>query len=123
MMFRADFVSQLDLLKRRGRLVVYGGIGVALPFNAFVVFETFRRFPPREHNPEAVPWYLAALVITSIPVLALWIVFRYVVARYAPACPSCHARATWIERDEILSSGRCPKCGAELPWTLAAPVD
>ena len=116
MMFRADFVSQLDLLKRRGRLVVYGGIGVALPFNAFVVFETFRRFPPREHNPEAVPWYLAALVITSIPVLALWIVFRYVVAR-------SRSRATWIERDEILSSGRCPKCGAELPWTLAAPVD
>ena len=112
-MLRVDFISQLDELKRRLRPVVYGGWALVFLFDLAVICYIFYRFPPRARNLEGLLWYVAGFVITSMTFVALAIVVRRTIARHAPACPGCGSRATWRERPQILSSGRCPKCGTE----------
>jgi hypothetical protein len=112
-MMRADFVAQMDNLKRRARLAFYGGGALAILFNVSVVWYVFYRYPPGTPNQAALVWYLAGLSATSVTAVIFFVLIRKLAARHAPVCPGCGARATWRERPEILSSGCCPRCGAE----------
>jgi hypothetical protein len=114
-MTRAEFIAQLDTLKRRGQPVLYGYFALLLLFDSAVIFWTFRRYPlasVQGARDGRVVWYLSAFLVV-VGAFALYVrALRRVAARYAPKCPVCGQPASWKDRAYILSSSRCRKCGS-----------
>lgn len=118
-MEREAFISQLDELRHRARTYLLGVGTAVFLFNLAIIAYVLHRYPPSVHNRAALGWYLAAFAVTSITVVTFVLLLRQVIARYAPACPTCGTIVTWRERSQILNSGRCPKCSSELVHGIA----
>jgi len=112
-MEREAFISQLNELKHRSRVYIWGVGALVFLFNLATIAYVFHRYPPRLHSPTAVGWYLAAFAVTSITVFTFASLLRKLIARYAPSCANCGTIVTLRDRSQILNSARCPKCSSE----------
>ncbi|MGE5823084.1 MAG: hypothetical protein ACM36A_00665 [Bacteroidota bacterium] len=109
-MTQAEFISRLDELKRHARPVFWWGAALVFLFEALVIYYILHLYP---HARAALPWYFAGFIVMFAAVIAFAVLLRRITVRFAPACPACGAPATWRDRAQVLSSGRCPKCGSE----------
>src|SRR6266404_4200279 len=53
-----------------------------------------------------------AVLLDDLAIVALYLVRRRTINRYAPVCRTCGAKATWKLRSQILITGHCPRCHA-----------
>lgn len=116
-MTRSEFVAQMNRLKHKARQVLYFGGTFVLVFNGMVIYYLFQLYPLRGRTVAALPWYVGAFAVTSVAVLGLTLALRWTIARYGPICPACGTPATWAGRAQVLSSGRCAKCGSDFVET------
>jgi predicted RNA-binding Zn-ribbon protein involved in translation (DUF1610 family) len=107
----ADLDAQLYQLRRVLRPVsLWGGVLVA-SVEAAILVTTFRAYPPSAHDRNALAWYTVSFIACWVPILAWYLALRRLLAKFAPKCEPCGHAVTFLERDRILSTGQCPKCG------------
>jgi len=105
-----QFTAQLDELRRRGRPLFYAGGAAALLIDLVILIYVVRLPPLYAHGREALTAYLVALVACVPAIVVLHLALRWTVNRYAPACRTCGAKATWKVRSQVLVTGHCPSC-------------
>lgn len=113
-MTRAEFESKLNALQRKGRRVYWCGWTMAMSVDIAVLSYIFYWYPLGRNIPGTLPWYGAGSAITIVVMSTFIVVFKRTIARLAPSCSTCGAQVRWPDRAEILRTGRCPKCDAEL---------
>jgi hypothetical protein len=114
----AQFIAQLNELRRRGRpLFFVGGVAVLL-IDLAVILYVLRLYPLHAHSPDALAAYWIGFAACWLPIAALYMALRRTVNRYAPVCRTCCAKATWKLRSQILITGHCPACHAAFFATL-----
>jgi len=118
----AQFIDQLNELKRRGRPLFYVGAAAVLLVDLDIIFYALHLYPLQAHSPEAPAAYWIAFAACWLPIAVLYLALRITVNRYAPVCRTCGAKATWKLRSEILVTGHCPSCHAAFFVTLADPM-
>ena len=112
-MTKAQLTSALDSLRRHSRpLLVVGLIITALNTVAVVCWLVLYQ---QHMNPHQV-------VVSGLVFLAIYLIMcgawlfagKSVLRRYAPTCPQCGSLITCTNRNLVLSTGLCPKCGKTL---------
>jgi hypothetical protein len=107
-----EFIAQLDALRRRVRpMLLVGGVLVLL-VDAAIVYYVFQLYPPEARSREPLIADSIALLACCPAIGALYLALRRMIRKYAPACRTCGATATWKLRAEILTTGHCPSCHA-----------
>jgi|GEM_PF-2667757 len=118
----AQFIDQLNELKRRGRPLFFVGAAAVLLVDADIILYVLHLYPLQAHSRDALAAYWIAFAACWLPIAALYLALRLTVNRYAPVCRNCGAKATWKLRSEILVTGHCPSCHAAFFATLADPL-
>jgi hypothetical protein len=109
-MTQAEFIFQLEELRRRVLPVYYGGGAMVFLFNLTVILYVFHFYPPQIRNQDSLIAYSVVFVACLSVLVGFYIVLRKTISRYAPICSACGAKATWKERSKILTTCRCQKC-------------
>jgi len=110
----AELAAQLHHLRRALRPTFFlGGVLVAL-VEVTILAATFRAYPLNRYDPNALTWYVVSSFACCVPILVWYLMLRQLLARFAPKCERCGHAVTLLERDRILSTGRCPKCGSAI---------
>ena len=108
----AEFIAQLNEFQRRYRRLFYvGGAAVLLVDLAIIVY-VFRLYPLQVGGADALAAYWIGFAACWPAIVALYLVRRRTINRYAPVCRTCGAKATWKLRSQILITGHCPRCHA-----------
>lgn len=115
----AQFIDQLNELKRRGRPLFFVGGAAVLLADADIILYVLHLYPLQAHSRDALAAYWIAFAACWLPIAVLYLALRLTVNRYAPVCRTCGAKATWKLRSEILVTGHCPSCHAAFFATLA----
>lgn len=107
----ADLDAQLHQMRRALRPVsLWGGV-LAASVEVAILVTTFRAYPPGGHDRNALAWYITSFIACWVPILAWYLVLRRLLSKFAPKCELCGHVVTFPERDRIVSTGQCPKCG------------
>lgn len=111
-MTRTEFISQLDMLKQRTPVFVFLGLTLGLLHTSTAIYWLFF-YRPYVTQQQVLYSGLTLFTIYLVTVGALVWGIKRCVARYAPSCQDCGGRITWRERDQILTSGQCPRCHSQ----------
>jgi len=117
----AQFIEQLNELKRRGRPLFYVGAAAVLLVDLDIILYVLHLYPLQAHSRDAFTAYWIAFAACWLPIAVLYLALRIIVNRYAPVCRTCGAKATWKLRSEILVTGHCPSCHSAFFVTPADP--
>lgn len=110
---REEIVRQLDALRFHGRRIFVWFPALVLINVPLPIYEVHL---VRIHSPsrKVVAFGLLGLAVWAITVLIFVAAIKRTIARHAVACPLCSGRITWRERNTVLASGQCSRCGCEL---------
>jgi len=110
---RSEFISQLDSSERHGVRVFWVGWAICMLLIWPVVIYSY--VFARGHSRRASLTFDAlACGIALLSLGCFYLVMRRTATKYAPACSSCGRKITWREKNNVLDSGRCPYCNAEM---------
>ena len=113
-MNETDFVAQLETLRKRSRPVLFPGTFILASLGVLSVFYSLRishEHAPRNHTLIAL---FLGFAIYAIVTGSLFLSMLFIIRRYAPICPSCSEPLTFRQKDDVLSTGLCPRCDYRL---------
>lgn len=113
-MTRDELVRQLEELKSRGRSVLFVGFPLVLLFELPIVIYLFEVQRAQPHSRSTAYVGLLGLALSFLIWMVFLVILRRTTVKYSPSCPICAKPITWRERSEVLGSGRCPRCKAQL---------
>ena len=105
-----EFIAQLNVLRRRVRLVSIVGGGLVLLIDLAIVLYVLENYPLGERTDEALVAHAVGLLACLAAVVAFFLVLRRTIEKHAPVCRTCGKKAMWAKRSEILTTGHCPSC-------------
>ena len=118
----AQFIAQLNELRRRGRPLFFVGAVVVFLIDLAIILYVLRLSPLQAHDRDALAAYSVAFAACWLAIVVLYLALRRTVNKYAPLCRTCGAKATWKVRSQILITGHCPSCHAAFFVTLPNPL-
>jgi threonine/homoserine/homoserine lactone efflux protein len=111
-MTKSESDSKLELLKKRSKPLLTGGIAIAcLNSIAAILWLIYQRQMTPHHF---VIWGLVLFIVYVITCFGWFLAGKAMIRRYAPRCPRCGLLITWTTRNLIASTGSCPKCQTAL---------
>jgi hypothetical protein len=111
-MTHIQFIAQLNELRRRARPLFFVGGVVVLLVDLAIILYVFHLYPLQAHSPDAIAAYWIGFAACWPAIVALYMILRRTINKYAPECRTCGAIATWKVRTQILITGHCPACHA-----------
>ncbi len=111
-MTKSELNSKLEVLKKRIKPLLAGGIAIACLNSIAVVLWLIYQRQMTPHN--FAIWGLILFVVYVITCLGLFLAAKVMIRRYAPRCPRCGLLITWTNPNLIASMGSCPKCQTTL---------
>jgi threonine/homoserine/homoserine lactone efflux protein len=111
-MTKSELDSKLELLKRRSKPLLAGGIAIASLNSIAVIFWLIyqRQMTPNHF----VIWGLVLFIVYVITCFGWFLAGKAMIRRYAPRCPHCGLLIIWTNRNLITATGDCPKCQTAL---------
>jgi hypothetical protein len=105
-----EFIAQLNELRRRVRRVFLVGGGLVVLVDVAIILYVLQLYPLVAQSDDALVARSIGLAACLLALVALFLVFRRTVDKYAPVCRTCGTKAMWKKRSEILTTGHCPSC-------------
>jgi hypothetical protein len=105
-----EFIAQLNELRRRVRRVFLVGGGLVVLVDVAIILYVLQLYPLAVQTDDALVARSIGLAACLAALVALFLVLRRTVNKYAPVCRTCGRKAMWKKRSEILTTGHCPSC-------------
>jgi hypothetical protein len=105
-----EFIAQLNELRRRVRRVFLVGAGVVVLVDLWIILYVLQLYPLAVQSDDALVAHSIGALACLPALVALLLVVRRTVDKYAPLCRTCGTKALWSKRSEILTTGHCPSC-------------
>ena len=116
-----EFIAQLNELQRRIRRVCLVGGGMVVLVDLAIILYVLRQYPLAVRSDDALVAHSIGAVACVLALIALLLVVRRTVDKYAPVCRTCGTKALWNKRSEILTTQHCPSCLAAFFTIPARP--
>lgn len=110
-MTKAEFVSKLEEMKRRGRKLLIIAVVIFLAINGTGIY--LLAAGPRNRNGFLI-YALVLMGVWAAAALAILYRIRREVAVYSPKCPGCGKPITWREQASVMVNSTCPFCKAKV---------
>jgi hypothetical protein len=105
-----EFIAQLNELRRRIRRVFLVGGALVVLVDVAIILYVLQLYPLAVQTDDALVARSIGLAACLLALVALFLVLRRTVNKYAPVCRTCGTKAMWKKRSEILTTGHCPSC-------------
>lgn len=110
-MTQSQFISRLDVMKRRARIIVAATMVICI---GTIIANFCLMAYIRSHSKHGHTLLLWLSLIYTSPVLVYLFWIPRVLLRHSPKCPACDKRLTFREKSFVITNKACPFCAAPI---------